>query len=461
MLRLSNEGYGMRSVEAHTCVVGAGFSGIAAARRLQDAGLGVCVLEARDRVGGRVWNRHMADGTVVSVGGTWLGKDQDRLLGLCRQLGVTSYPQFDNGELLLRFGEENRRYKGLLVPVGPLAVASTAVALFRLDRLTKRVVAERPWATRGAGRLDSVTLESVIGSRWAVPSRAARETLRAVFSLLFCVDPGQVSLLGSMVLAAGAGSFQYYMDARQTETHLLEGGPPELASRFADPLGDRLELSCPVRRVRQLDGGVAVDGDCVSVRAQHVIIATPPLLASRIEYDPALPHGYTNLLRSYTPGAVIRGVATYDEPFWRAEGLTGETFAPGSPILASLDQSPRNGSPGVLSSYALGREAIRLATLDPQERQRVWLDELAKRLGPKARSPRAFLDVDWAAEPWSLGGMIGHLPPGVLTAYGPALRRPVGRIHWSGTERAVEMHGLIEGAIRSGERAADQVLAVS
>jgi monoamine oxidase len=448
-------------VEAHTCVVGAGFSGIAAARRLQDAGLEVCVLEARDRVGGRVWNRQMADGTTVSVGGTWLGKDQDRLFGLCQELGLKPYPQFEDGELLLRFGEQNHRYKGLIPPVGALAVASIAVALFRLDRLTKRVVAEQPWATSGAGRLDSVTLASVIGSRWAVPSQAGREMLRAVFSLMFCVDPAEVSLLGSMVLAAGGGSFQYYMDAKHTETHLLDGGTPELAGRFAGPLGDQLELSCPVRRVRQLGGGVEVEGDRISVRAQHVIIATPPLLASRIEYDPALPHEYTNLLRSYAPGAAIRGIASYDEPFWRAEGLTGETFAPGSPVLASIDQSPRDASPGVLSSYAVGPQAIHLATLDPEERRRVWLDELAKRLGPKARSPRAFLDVDWAAEQWSLGGMIGHLPPGVLTAYGQALRRPIGRIHWSGAEQAVEMHGLIEGAVRSGERAADEVLEVS
>lgn len=451
----------MRSVEAHTCVVGAGFAGIAAARRLQDAGLEVCVLEARDRVGGRVWNRELADGTVASVGGTWLGKGQDRLFSLCRELGMTPYPQFEDGELLLRFKDENHRYKGLIPPVDPFSVASIAVALFRLDRLTKRVVREQPWTTRGAGRLDSVTLATVIGSRWAVPSRTAREMLHAVFGLLFCADPSQVSLLGSLVLAAGGGNFQYYMESKSTETHLLDGGIPELAARFAGPLGERLELSCPVRRIRQLGTGIEVEGDRASVRAQRVIVATPPLLASRIEYEPALAPEYGKLLASYAPGAIIRAVATYDEPFWRADGLTGETFAPGSPVLVSIDQSPRDASPGILSSYSIGQDAIRMATFDPQERRRLWLDELAKRLGPKARSPRAFLDVDWTAEPWSLGGMIGHLPTGILTAYGQALRQPVGRIHWSGTERAVEMHGVIEGAIRSGERAADEVLAVS
>jgi monoamine oxidase len=449
----------MRSVKAHTCVVGAGFSGIAAARRLQDAGVDVCVLEARDRVGGRVWEREMEDGTAVSVGGTWIGEGQDRVLSLCRELGVKPYPQFGEGELIQRLRGKNIRYTGVVPRAGPFALAAIGLALFRLDRLTNRVVREQPWATRGARRLDSMTLASVIGSPWAVPSRTAREMLEAVFGLLFCVDPAEVSLLGSLVLAAGGGSFQYYMDSKQTETHLLDVGTAGLVARFAQPLGERLELSCPVRRVGQLDGGVEVEGDRVSVRAQRVIIATPPLLASRIEYDPPLPQPSAHLLRSYAPGAIIRGVATYDEPFWRADGLTGETFAPGSPVIVSIDQCPADASMGILSGYAVGRDAIRLGALEPQERRRLWLDELAKRLGPKARAPRAFLDVDWSAEQWSLGGMIGYLPTGVLTAYGEALRQPVGRIHWGASERAVEMHGLIEGAIRSGERAAEEVLA--
>jgi monoamine oxidase len=442
-------------------VVGAGFSGIAAARRLQDAGVDARVLEARARLGGRVWGREMDDGTVVSVGGTWLGKGQDRLFAIARDVGLTPYPQFEEGEILLRFKEQNHRYRGVIPPVGPFGVAVLGLVLFRLDRLTKRVVREQPWTTRGARRLDSVTLGSAIANPLTVPSRTAREMLDAVFRLTFCADPAEISLLGSMVLAAGTGSFQYFMDSKQTETHLLDGGTPELVARFAQPLGERLELSCPVRRVRQLTGGVEVEADGITVRAQHVIITTPPLLASRIEYDPALPPAHASLLRSYVPGAIIRGVSTYDEPFWRADGLTGETFAPGSPVVVSIDQCPRDGSPGILSGYAMGRDAIRLAALDPQERRRVWLDELAKRLGPKARSPRAFLDVDWTAERWSLGGTIGHLPTGIVTAYGEAIRQPVGRIHWSGTERATEMHGLIEGAVRSGERAADEVLAAS
>jgi monoamine oxidase len=450
------------TAEADVCVIGAGFSGIAAARKLQDAGLETVVLEARDRVGGRVWNREMADGTVVSVGGTWLGKGHDRLFELSRELGMTTYPQFSDGEALVRLDGSNHRYRGVIPKgVGVLAMASMGLVLLRLGWLARRVPKDRPWETPGGQRLDSTTLGEVISSPWGVPSRKARSLLHAGFGLLFCVDPSEVSLLGSMVLAAGGGrsGFQYYLDNKQTETHLVDGGAPELAARFAAPLGQRLWLNSPVRRIRQHDDHVEVGGHHDTVRAKHAIVATPPLLASRIEFDPALPADHASLLRSYPPGAITRVLTTYDEPFWRADGLTGETLAPGSPVAVSIDQSGPGGSPGIISSYAVGPAAMDLAKRDPAERRQLWLGELAERFGPRARSPRAFLETNWAEEPWSLGGMIGHLPTGVLTSYGSAIRQPAGRIHWAATETATAMHGLMEGAVRSGERAADEVLA--
>jgi monoamine oxidase len=446
--------------ETDVCVIGAGFSGIAAARKLRDAGLEVVVLEARDRVGGRVWNRELDDGTVASVGGTWLGKGNDRLFALCREHGLATYPQFEDGEALVRLERENHRYRGVLPKtVGVLALASMGLVMLRLGWLARRVPRDRPWETRGGRRLDSTTLGELISSPWGVPSRTARTLLHAGFSTLFCVDPSEVSLLGSMVLAAGGGGFQYYLDTKQTETHLVDGGAPELAARLAAPLGERLRLAWPVRRIRQRNDHVEVGGEHGTVRARHAIVATPPLLASRIEFDPALPPDHASLLRSYPPGAIIRGIATFDEPFWRADGLTGETLAPDSPVSVSIDQSGPGGSPGIISSYAVGPAAMDLAKLDPAERRKLWLRELADRFGSRARSPRAFQETNWAEEPWSLGGMIGHLPTGVLTGYGPAIRRPAGRIHWGATEAATEMHGLMEGAVRSGERAAAEVLA--
>jgi len=266
-------------------------------------------------------------------------------------------------------------------------------------------------------------------------------------------------LLGALVLAKGGGGFEYYADTAKTETHLIDGGPPALAEWLAAELGDGVHLGAPVRRISQSDDDVTVVADGVSVRARRVIVATPPALASHIDYQPALPAAHAHLLRRMVPGSMIRVHTIYDEPFWRAEGLSGEIVAPGTPVVVALDQSPPSGTPGVLNSYAFGSSAIELAALPAAERRRVWLGALADAFGPAAATPRDYLETDWSDEEWSLGAMIAHFAPGVLTSYGPALRQPVGRIHWAGAERATLMHGLMEGAVRSGEATAAEVLA--
>ena len=124
---------------------------------------------------------------------------------------------------------------------------------------------------------------------------------------LFCVDPDEVSLLGSLVLARGGGSFGYYVNTNMTETHLVDGGAPELAVRLAAKLGDALHLSSPVRRIKQSSSGVEVFSDRLTVEARRIIVATPPLLASRIEYDPALPVVHAQLLRRMLSGSALRG----------------------------------------------------------------------------------------------------------------------------------------------------------
>jgi monoamine oxidase len=447
----------MERLRADYCVVGAGFAGLAAARRLRDRGKSVALVEARDRVGGRVWNRTAADGSVVFVGATWLGKRQDRMFELCRELGLEVYPQYDLGDTVVHLDGTNRRYRGN-PKIGLLSLLSVGLAFWRLDRIVKRMDIDQPWKTRDATAMDSQTLGAWIASPWNVPTGRARKFMTTTMTTLFCVDPNEVSLLGACILGCGGGSFEYYVDNTITETHLIDGGTPELAVRLAATLGDALHLSSPVRLIRQSNAGVEVFSDQLTVDARRVIVATPPLLASRIEYDPALPAAHTQLLRRMLSGSVVRGITIYDEPFWRDDGLSGMSIAPDSPVPVALDQSPRSGKPGILSSYLVGPQAVRAAALDPAERRDIWLRTLAARCGPKALSPRAHLETDWTAEQWTLGGMIGHLAPGVLTNFGHALREPAGRIHWAGTERATEMHGLMEGAVRSGERAADEVV---
>lgn len=448
----------METLRTDVCVVGAGFAGLAAARYLIGKQRDVVVLEARDRVGGRVWNRQMSDGTVVSVGGTWIGKGQTRMVELCKELGLDTYPQYDKGETLLRLHGTSRRYSGLIPKIDLFSLATLGLAFKRLDWMVNDLPLETPWTKGNAAALDARTLGGWLDSWCNVPTATARLLLRTTMTTFFCTDPAEVSVLGALVLAKGGGSFEYYANASFTETTLIDGGAPELARRMGEQLGTALHTSTPVRKITQTRDYVEVVSDALSVRARRVIVATPPALAGRIEYDPPLPPAHGHLLRRMNAGAIIKGICVYKEPFWRKQGLTGETVGPETAIPVSIDQTPRSGSPGVLTSFAVGARAIEMAGFDAETRKRVWLDALAERLGPEARSPVSYLETDWSAEEWSAGGMLSHFAPGVLTTFGHVLHQPAGRIHWAGTERATLMHGLMEGAVRSGEHAAEDVI---
>ena len=288
--------------------------------------------------------------------------------------------------------------------------------------------------------------------------------LRASMSTLFSGDPNEVSLLGSLLLALGGGQdgFQYYINSSITEMYLVDGGAPEVTRRLGDDLGDALRLSSAVRRIARSDDGVTVFSDAVTVRAKYAIVTAPPIVASQIEYVPPLPAAHSQLMRKMPPGAIWKFVTVYDKPFWRDMGLSGQTTAPQSPVPVSIEaspQSPDDGSSprGELASFAVGRHAIELERMGCEKRKETCLHELALRLGEPAAHPIGYSETNWATEQWSLGGMMGHFPPGVLTAYGSALHEPAGRIYWAGGERATLMHGLMEGAVRSGEQAAQDV----
>jgi monoamine oxidase len=461
----------MEHLEADVCVVGAGFAGLAAARALRAAHRTVVVLEARDVVGGRVKGKKFGDGTPISVGGTWLGKNQVRMFDLVKHVGLGVYPQYEGpdadhpADVVLRLDGQNSRYQGLAPGIGLWGLASLGAALVQLNEMAATLHPERPWEAPDARTLDAQTLGEWISSEWNVPDPKARQMLRSMVMLLFSTDPAAVSLLGSLVLACGGGDdgFSYYADPTITETHLItEGGAPELARRLGEQLGGALRTFAPVRRILHTDDHVEVVADAVTVRAGYVIVTAPPVLAAQIEYDPPLPDAYGQLMRQMPQGAIMRVVTEYATPFWRDKGLTGQSVAPQSPVPVTIDQSPptTDDDPrplGILSSYAVGPHAVEMAAMDPARRREVWLAEIASRLGDQAADPLDYAEMDWSAEQWSQGGMIAHFPPGVLTSYGHVLHQPHGRIYWAGTERATLMHGLMEGAVRSGEQAAGTI----
>jgi monoamine oxidase len=217
-------------------------------------------------------------------------------------------------------------------------------------------------------------------------------------------------------------------------------------------------LQAPVRTIRRDDHGVTVEADGATVRARRAIVAVAPTLAGRIAYDPPLP-GYRDQLTQRMPlGTVAKCMAIYDEPFWRGEGLSGQGTSDAGPVKLTFDNSPPDGSPGVLLGFLEGRRARELGRLEAGERRAAVIDCFARLFGPRAARPDGYVERLWAEEEWSRGCYGCHMPTGAWTNYGPALREPIGSLHWAGAEYATVWNGYMDGAVRSGEATASTVL---
>jgi monoamine oxidase len=447
-----------KRIEADVCVVGAGYAGLTAARRLDAAGMSVAVLEARNRVGGRIWTEELSGGAVVDRGGAWLAPRHDAIFRLAKELGVSTYKTWVKGAHLLVDGEQNRRYTGLIPKISPRAVLSIALAQAKVDRLSKRVPVDAPWDARRAAKWDARTVADWV-ERSGVQKGVAFDLFEMAVRGLFATDLEDVSFLHLLQLVHGHKSIGKLFSIKGgAQENMIDGGAGIVAQRIAEQLGESVRLGTPVRAVSQSYAGAMVETDEFDVFCRYVVVATPPALTLDMSFTPSLTDERASLYKSAVAGVETKTLVVYESAFWRDEGFSGQCAEPGSASEVTLDASPPSGTPGVLASFTFGPVAERIDAMEPGERRRSVVDALVKRFGPKAGSPVDYVETAWWTEEWSRGCSMAHLPPGVLTQQGHLLREPVGRIHWAGTETAGISHGAIDGAVRSGERAAREIV---
>lgn len=443
-----------------TVIVGAGFAGLSAARTLMAEGQdNFVVLEARDRVGGRTKPGKIGD-ISIDLGGMWMAPCQTRLKSLTAHYQVRNYPTHLDGNAIFRIGNRER--------LGPredlsrlLGIAGGLAYLFAKWQLERRMApldTSQPWAHPEAEQLDATTMET-----WIVRNvfhSFARTAFRTICTSLLCAEPSQVSLLFFLHYIKSGGGLDVLIsaDTGGAQNLMFHGGVHQISRFMADEVGDRLHLDAPVTTISWHDGGVTVQSTAGTFIARKAIITVPPTLLHRIQFSPALPQPKVAVHDRLFMGSSIKFWVLYKTPFWRDRGLNGTILRDDVPMTPVMDVSPPDQENGLLVGFFDGGRAIQYADLRVEERRTMVLKMLVEHFGPEASEPLDYVDHDWTDEEWSGGCYGAFAPPGVFAPYGEELRTPIGPLHWAGTETSPRWTGYIEGAIRSGERAAGEIL---
>jgi monoamine oxidase len=444
-------------------IIGAGYAGLSAAMALKEANKTFLVLEARDRVGGRVFTQSHHDGTYVDLGGSYLGVDQPRMYALAKQFGVETFDASQPGHTVLVYRGKRRLYSGLTPPLAFWELIDMHLLLRRFEKIAKTVNVEEPWKTTNAEQLDNITLASWINENcW---TRAARDSMTLAAETIWGARTSEFSALHAFFYTKAGVSLTTLVTSRKgAQDQLIKGGAQTIANKIYAYLGeDCVHIDEPVTRIDQnrgetADSVVMVTTSMATYKARHIVVTIPPSQVLQIRFSPPLTHQH-RILREHMPmGSYWKYIACYKKAFWREQGFSGEATSPDCLISVVFDASPQGTEYAVLMSFVVGQNARMLSAQSKAEREKAILDALAAFHGSEARSPFRLVEHSMMDEEYIGGCPVGTPAPGMWINLGPWLKKPFIKVHWAGTETSSVWNGYMEGAVCSGQRAADEIL---
>ena len=461
----------MTEITRDVVIVGAGAAGLTAANELKKAGLSVAVLEARDRVGGRLWT-DVIDGAMLEIGGQWISPDQTALIETVDELGLDTFSRYREGDSVY-VGPDGvaHRFTGEMFPVAPETEEAIARVTEMLDAMVAEIDPDRPWAHPKAAEWDAVSWDAWLRQQ-TDDDEAVRNLAFATGSAMLTKPTHAISLLESLLMAASAGSYSHLVDADFILDKRVVGGLQQVPILLAERLGDDVFLSQAVRTLEWSDDGVTVTtapttgvtgtattgGAGLTVRARQAILALAPVLYDRISFVPALPRLQHQMHQHISMGFVIKVHAVYDRPFWREQGLSGTAFSPYELSHEAYDNTNHGDERGTLFGFVSDLNADGVFALSAEERKERILESLSHYYGPEAKNPVVYFESDWGSEEWTRGAYAASFDLGGLSRYGAHLREAIGPIHLACSDLAGAGYQHVDGAIRMGRLVASQIL---
>lgn len=438
-------------------VIGAGYAGLAAGLALQKAGKNILLLEARNRCGGRILTEYFSEQDYTDLGGQWIGPGHERMYQLAAEFGIETFHTYDSGKSSLLLNGKLKHYKGIIPPLPLFALLGLDRALSKINKLAKTIDVEKTYLSANAAKWDAMSLQDWMNMQ--IKNETARKMFAVATEAVFATDAANISFLHALFYIKSNTNFDFLMNVNKgAQQDRIKGGAQRICIKMAEKLGDAIQYEKVVTQIHQDEHNVTISGQGFSYTATHCIVAVPPAVSTEINYKPAVPETQWQLMKASFMGTVVKCYAVYPSPFWRKQFKNGLVAAPDELTSVVFDNSPFNGSKGILMGFSLAEKAKQLMQHDQATRKEIVKAGFVKMFGAEAANIEYYTDKSFTEEPFTKGCYAGMFPPRILTQLQTSLATPFHRIHWAGTETSIQFNGYMEGAVRSGERAAREII---